>query len=120
MREAGGITPGKEATFCAKTVVSKQSSLPGTAERVPPEETEAQADSFVVRIWRQAGQASHECRGWVEHVQSGKRTFFLGLSELSSIIASHIGMPVRRGGCWRERLARWRERVAGCFGQGER
>jgi hypothetical protein len=38
---------------------------------------------------------------------------------MQSIIASHIGIPARRGGRWRDRLACWRARVAGRFVQGK-
>jgi len=86
---------------------------------VTPEEPEAQAISFVVRIWKQIGLADPECRGWVEHVQSGQRTFFLGLDQLLSVIAAHIGIPVRRGGWWRNGLRRWRARLAGYFAREE-
>jgi hypothetical protein len=109
--------------------IVRESSPPGTARRRPQrsarrcdpadrvlnQDVEAEAFSFVVRIWKRAGSANAECRGWVEHVQSGQRTFFLGLDELSSVIATHIGVPARRRGRWRDRLARWRTHVAGWF-----
>ncbi len=90
------------------------------ADGVTSEEPEVQAISFVVRIWKQRGPADPECRGWVEHVQSGQRTFFLGLDRLLSIIAAYVGVPIRRGGWWRNRLMRWHARVTECFGQGEK
>jgi hypothetical protein len=99
--------------------VGEHSTASDIADRIPPEESEAQAVSFVVRIWKQGGPADPQCRGWVEHVQSGQRTFFLGLDQLSSIIAKHIGIPVRRGGWWRKCLMRWRARLAGYFARGE-
>ena len=88
-------------------------------ESAPTEEAEAEAFSFIVRIWKHARPTGPECRGWVEHVQSGQKTLFLGLDQMQSIIASHIGIPAWRGGRWRDRLARWRARVAGRFVQGE-
>lgn len=89
------------------------------ANDVTSEETETQAISFVVRIWKQIGPADPECRGWVEHVQSGQRTFFLGLDQLLSIIAAYVSIPIRRRGWWRNRLMRWRARLAGYFAREE-
>ena len=88
-------------------------------DRVTSEEPETQAISFVVRIWKQTGPADPEYRGWIEHVQSGQRTSFLGLDQLSSVIAAYIGVPIRREGWWQNRLLHWRARVAGWFAQGE-
>jgi hypothetical protein len=81
-------------------------------KRTTPEEPEAQAFSFVVRIWRQMGPADPECRGWVEHVQSGQRTSFLGLDRLLPIIAGYVGIPIRQRKWWQEGLIRWRARLA--------
>jgi len=89
------------------------------ADGVTPEEPWAQAISFVVRIWKQLGPADPECRGWIEHVESGQRTFFLGLDQLLSIIAAYVGIPIRRGGWWRNCLMRWRACVAGWFAWGD-
>lgn len=114
--------------WLAEVIVKEQgTSLPSTAvnrrcgpaERVASCEAGAQAVSFVIRIWKQTGPAAPECRGWIEHVQSGQRTFFLGLDQLLSIIATHIGVPIRRGRRWRHRLTRWRERVVGYFARSE-
>jgi hypothetical protein len=99
--------------------VKEHSAVSPITDRVIPEELRAQAISFVVRIWKQTGPAEPECRGWVEHVQSGQRTLFLGLDQLLSIIAAYVGIPIRRGGGWWNRLMRWRARVAGHFVQGE-
>ena len=107
------ISPGKAGTFSHAEAIVKEHSC------VTPEEPEAQAVSFVVRIWKQTGPAGRECRGWVEHVQSGKRAFFLGLDQLQSVIAAYVGIPIRRGGCWRNGLMRWRARIAGWFSRGE-
>jgi hypothetical protein len=57
---------------------------------------EVEAHSFVLRIWREnredpAGVA--EWRGWVDHVQSGERTYFRDLAEISRVISHHIGLP---------------------------
>lgn len=130
MRRAGGNALGKVATFGNEAIVRERRSPRGTARRrpqrsarrcdsAPSEEAEAEAFSFIVRIWKQTRPTGPECRGWVEHVQSGQRTFFLGLDELSSVIATHIGVPARRGGWWRTRLMRWRARAAGRFARGE-
>ena len=130
MRRADGNASERVTTFGNEAIVRERRSPPGTARRRPlrsarrcdpalSKEAEAEAFSFIVRIWKHTRPTGPECRGWVEHVQSGQRTFFLGLDELSSVIATHIGVPVRRGGRWRDRLARWRARVAGRFVQGE-
>jgi hypothetical protein len=100
--------------------MKEHNAISRIADGVTPEESEAQAISFVVRIWKQIGLADPECQGWVEHVQSGQRTFFLGLEQLLSIIAAYVGIPIRRGGSWRNGLMRWRARVAGWFTRGEK
>jgi hypothetical protein len=132
MCRAGGNAPEKVATFGNEAIVRERCSPPGTARRRPQRsarrcdpasseeaEAEAEAFSFIIRIWKHARPTGPECRGWVEHVQSGQKTLFLGLDQMQSIIASHIGIPARRGGRWRDRLARWHARVAGRFVQGE-
>jgi hypothetical protein len=127
---AGGNAPGKVATFGNEAIVRERRSQPGTArcrpqrsarrcDPAPSEEEEAEAFSFIVRIWKQTRPSGPECRGWVEHVQSGQRTFFLGLDRLTSVIATHIDVPARRGSWWRTCLMRWRARVGRCFAQGE-
>jgi hypothetical protein len=81
---------------------------------IVPEDTRAQTFSFVVRIWKQVGTAGGKCRGWVEHVQSRKRTPFLGLDQLLSIIAAYVDIPTpeqerrqNRPATWQDRIARW-------------
>jgi hypothetical protein len=74
--------------------MKEHNAVPWTTNDVTSEETEAQPISFVVRIWKQLGPADPECRGWIEHVQSGQRTFFLGLDQLLSIIAAYVGIPI--------------------------
>jgi len=114
------ISLGKAGTFShAETIVKEHSAVSRITDRVTSEEPETQAVSFVVRIWKQTGPANPEYRGWVEHVQSGQRTSFLGLDQLSSVIAAYIGVPIRRGGRWQNRLLHWGARVAGWFTRGE-
>jgi hypothetical protein len=100
------ILPGEEGTFSHTEATMKEQKC------TTPEEPETQAYSFVVRIWRQMGPADPECRGWVEHVQSGQRTFFLGLDRLLPIIATHVGIPIRQRKWWRSGLIRWQARLA--------
>jgi hypothetical protein len=99
--------------------VKEHNTVSRIADSVTSEKPEAQAISFVVRIWKQIRPADPECRGWVEHVQSGQRTFFLGLNQLLSIIGAYVGSPIRRGGWWRNHLMRWRARLARWFTRGE-
>jgi hypothetical protein len=99
--------------------VRERSAVSQITDRAIPEELRAQAISFVVRIWKQTEPADPECRGWVEHVQSGQRSFFLGLDQLLSIIAAYVGIPIRRRGWWQNHLMHWRARVAGWFVSGE-
>ena len=57
---------------------------------------EAEAHSFVVRIWREHGEGSNdqvEWRGWLEHVQSQGRHYFRSISEIPTIISSYLGEP---------------------------
>jgi hypothetical protein len=49
--------------------------------------------SFIVRIWREMGggdSASQEWRGSIEHVQSGRRTFFRDLRAITEFMQSHL------------------------------
>lgn len=112
----GKISPGKAGTFSrAEVILKEHSAVSRTADCVIPEVPEAEANSFVVRIWKQTGPADPEYRGWVEHVQSGQRTSFLGLDQMSSVIATYVGIPIRRGPWWRNGLMRWRARLVGYF-----
>jgi hypothetical protein len=110
----------KAGTFLhAEVTMREHNAVSQITDGVTPEETEAQAISFIVRIWKQMRPAGPECRGWVEHVQSRQRTFFLGLDQLLSIIAKYMGIPIQRGGWWRNGLMRWRALVAKRFTRGE-
>jgi hypothetical protein len=54
---------------------------------------EAEAHSFVLRIWREnrhKPDVPAEWRGWIDHVQSGNRTYFRDLDEIGRIVAGHI------------------------------
>jgi hypothetical protein len=54
---------------------------------------EAEAHSFVLRIWRENRAdptAPAEWRGWLDHVQSGARTYFRDLEEISKVISQHL------------------------------
>jgi hypothetical protein len=75
-----------------------------SADSLPAEdeETETLVSSFLVRIWRQKRPADPECRGWVEHVQSGRRTSFHQLAQLPAIIAAYAGVSLGRRGSWRQ------------------
>jgi hypothetical protein len=99
--------------------VNEHGVISQTADSFPPEEIGAQAISFVIRIWRERGPAGPEYRGWIEHVQSGQRTSFLGLNRLPSVIASHIGTGTRSRGWLRHQLRRWRTRMTAWFARGE-
>ncbi len=58
---------------------------------------EADAHSFVVRVWREHGDDPKdrgEWRGWLEHVQSQGRHYFKSASEIPVIISSYLGEPV--------------------------
>ncbi|RQP23033.1 hypothetical protein [Piscinibacter terrae] len=49
--------------------------------------------SFIVRIWRERGEGqavSQEWRGSIEHVQSGRRSFFRDLSAIASFMKPHL------------------------------
>ena len=86
-------------------------------DSAPPDE-EAQAVSFVIRIWKRDEQGDFECRGWVEHVQSGQRAFFLGLDQMLSIITKYVGASAQRRGRWRDCLMCWWIRVTMSFARG--
>lgn len=78
---------------------------------------EEQVLSFVVRIWREAGPQGVEFRGWVQHVQSGRRAYFHGLNGLSSVLAAYLGVSRKgRPDAGRRSL---RDRIAAWFGRQE-
>lgn len=55
---------------------------------------EAEAHSFVLRIWRENRddpEAPAEWRGWIEHVQSEQRHYFRKLGDIPSIVSSYVG-----------------------------
>lgn len=55
---------------------------------------EAEAHSFVLRIWRENREdpdAPAEWRGWIEHVQSEQRHYFRELGEIPKIVSAYIG-----------------------------
>jgi hypothetical protein len=56
-------------------------------------------NSFVVRIWQEPREIVDELpdwRGWVEHVQSGERTYFRDMEESAAFIASHVDRDTQR------------------------
>jgi hypothetical protein len=58
---------------------------------------EAEAHSFVLRIWREnrnSTQDRGEWRGWIEHVQSKQRYYFRDLFEIPHIINAYAGDAV--------------------------
>lgn len=57
-----------------------------------------QRSSFLVRIWREKGQA--EWQGWVQHIRSGESAPFTNLGDLLAFIERHSGKlaePHRKG-----------------------
>ncbi len=52
---------------------------------------EAEAHSFIVRLWREKVSASTDAEGWrgrLEHVQSGRHQYFSNLEEVPDILRS--------------------------------
>lgn len=95
--------------------MNDQNTVSRATKHTVREQTTPQALSFIVRIWRQGGLTDSECRGWVEHVQTGRRTAFLGLDQLRSIIAEALGHSLDQDRSWRHRLARWKAFVVEQF-----
>jgi hypothetical protein len=115
------ISPEKAGILShAEAMVKEHSAVSRLAHPVIPEEPGTEAISFIVRIWKQTGSADPEYRGWVEHVQSGQRTSFLGLDQLSSVISAYLGLPIRRRTWWRNGLMRWRACLARYFARGKK
>lgn len=55
---------------------------------------EAEAHSFVLRIWRENREdpdAPAVWRGWIEHVQSEQRHYFRKLGDIPSIVSAYVG-----------------------------
>ncbi len=63
----------------------------------PSPDEEVRVDSFLVRVWRRGKGNASTCRGRVEHVQTRRRTLFVSLHRLPSILASYIGVSMRKG-----------------------
>ncbi len=99
----------------AGAILSDQNGVSSTTDHVVPERNNAEAASFVVRIWLPSRADESEYRGWVEHVQTGRRTAFLGLDQLPSVIAEAVGIRRLRGRSWDERFRRWRVSLAEWF-----
>ncbi len=56
-------------------------------------EIDQNACSYVIRMWREntiSEQETREWRGWIEHVQSGKRVFFRDTAVISSFINEYL------------------------------
>ena len=70
---------------------------------------EKEAHSFVIRLWRENRDDPKNkavWRGWVDHVQSGKRHYFQEVSTIQEIIAGYVSdmsgldsvfEPIQRG-----------------------
>ncbi len=55
---------------------------------------EADAHSFVLRIWRENREDPNglaEWRGWIEHVQSEQRHYFRNLYDIPQLVAAYVG-----------------------------
>lgn len=58
---------------------------------------EAEAHSFVVRLWRESHDDSAgpaEWRGWIDHVQSGQRHYFREITDISRIVTRYVSTAV--------------------------
>jgi hypothetical protein len=51
---------------------------------------EQEAHSFVMRLWQEQHGATYGWRGWIEHVQSGKRHYFQDHQALQSIFNTYL------------------------------
>ena len=71
------------------------------------DETESEAQSFIVRIWveERAEEAGRGVwRGHITHVPSGRRRYLKNLDEIGDFIAPHLeSMGVKLGRRWRLR-----------------
>ncbi len=53
------------------------------------ETTVVENEAFIVRVWREPRadvEGGYECRGVVEHLQSGQRRYFRRLDDLTAFI----------------------------------
>jgi hypothetical protein len=56
-------------------------------------EQKEQSESFVIRVWlekREISEAEPECRGVIEHVATGRRTYLRDLDEIIIFIATYV------------------------------
>jgi len=54
---------------------------------------EKEAPSFVIRLWRENRDEAKDAavwRGWIDHVQSGRRRHFQKMGAIQEIIAGYI------------------------------
>lgn len=52
---------------------------------------EQEAHSFVIRLWQEERGAVARCwRGWIEHVQSGRRHYFQNQQALNNIFTDYL------------------------------
>jgi hypothetical protein len=98
-------------------LAAESTSQPNSADCPSPEEGEAETlvSSFLVRIWRQKRPSGPECRGWVEHVQSGRRTPFHQLIQLPAIIAAYTGISLDQPKSWRRLVRAHLDVIKGCL-----
>jgi hypothetical protein len=55
-----------------------------------------EAHSFVIRMWREnrdQPDAEGEWRGWIDHVQTGKRHYFRQVQTISRIVSGYVSEP---------------------------
>ena len=53
--------------------------------------SDRQNHSFVLRIWRERGDASSGWRGWVQHAASGDAYYVDRLADLVAFLETHTG-----------------------------
>ena len=79
------------------------------------DETESEAQSFIVRVWveERAEEAGRGVwRGHITHVPGGERRYLKNLDEIQAFMAPYLErMGVNLGMRWRMR--RWLKRLAG-------
>jgi hypothetical protein len=69
-----------------------------TSEPALSEASDRPHHLFIVRLWRESGHPSPgQWRGSVEHVPSGRRLYFVSLSDLADFITLRLDADISRG-----------------------
>lgn len=62
-------------------------------------------NTFVVKIW--CDESGGTIRGYIQHVSSQERIYFLNLEDMNSFILKHLEPPTNESGTTDKKLGSW-------------